>query len=543
MNISKGYWGKYTWFAILSILSALGSMGVLYTINNMITDYVRGAAVHSGKYLLYFCGSVVCFVFCRWVVSKAIIKFTQELLMKTRQDVLKMLLRMPYLSMERNQNKVITALTSDTGNIVNAAVNVIDLLTNIVIIAVCYVYMAMISWKLLLCLTVVLLGTLGVYLLSEKGARKLFRRGLEQNDRFFRYLNEIIGGFKEICIAPERGTDIVSRRADVTIREACILNEKAQVKYLGKRIIGVVSFYCFIALTMLWLGGVFGLNHATLVSFVLVVLCTWGPLETLVLLIPNFSQAKTSFKRILELEELINFNNPVVHSEFEIGDFELLEMEGIVFSYKTEDVPGGDAGFSVGPLDFRMSRGEAIFISGGNGSGKTTFVNILSGLIDRDGGSICVNDIPIAAKGLTSYRSLYAPVYSDFFLFSEFYGMPGINVEKAREYLHLFGIDNKVTVSKAGFSTIDLSTGQRKRLAVIHALLERKPILILDEFAADQDPHFKRKFYYEIVPYIKSEGFTLIAITHDDNYYHCADRLFRMDSGRMAEVKQSTLTV
>ena len=100
----------------------------------------------------------------------------------------------------------------------------------------------------------------------------------------------------------------------------------------------------------------------------------------------------------------------------------------------------------------------------------------------------------------------------------------------------MFEMKEKVEMTDQGFTTTDLSTGQRKRLAIIAAILEEKPILVLDEWAADQDPYFRKKFYTELLPLIKDMGHSIIAVTHDDKYYSYADKLYKMEYGRLKNV-------
>jgi len=66
-------------------------------------------------------------------------------------------------------------------------------------------------------------------------------------------------------------------------------------------------------------------------------------------------------------------------------------------------------------------------------------------------------------------------------------------------------------------------------------MLEARPIVVLDEWAADQDPEFRHEFYTRIVPGLRAEGKTVIAITHDDAYYGVADHLLTMRNGRLVE--------
>ncbi|MBH9340157.1 cyclic peptide transporter, partial [Pseudomonas aeruginosa] len=85
------------------------------------------------------------------------------------------------------------------------------------------------------------------------------------------------------------------------------------------------------------------------------------------------------------------------------------------------------------------------------------------------------------------------------------------------------------------FSTPDLSTGQRKRLALINAWLEERPVLVFDEWAADQDPAFRRVFYTELLPDLKRQGKTIIVISHDDRYFEMADQLIRLSAGKVVK--------
>jgi cyclic peptide transporter len=538
MNIGKGYWNKYIYFTLLSIFSALGNIGVLYTMNLILHDYVAGTKGKPLIYLSMFAGSVILFVLCRWLVAIGIIRFTQHLLKQTRIEILRMILRSPLAVLDKNRSRILSTLTNDTNNIVNASINVVDIITNILVVTICLVYMATLSWKLLLCIVGLILFTLFIYFFCARKAMRSFRLALEQNDIFMRYLNEVLRGFKEINIAPVKGAEISAKHIGPCIQASSVLNEKAQVSFLINRVIGQIAFYVFIGFVMLLLGDLFEVDKANLVNIIFLILYTWSPIETVVLLIPNLSQARASLKRINDLEAEINSSAAPEEIAMSV-QFDRLQLKNISFSYNVKE-ECADQTFSIGPVDFEIDKGQAVFISGGNGSGKTTFINILTGLIQRDEGDILVNGLPVLPANLKSYKLLFAPVFSDFHLFDEFYGLPEIDLGKANEYLRLFEIDGKVRVDRRGFSSIDLSSGQRKRLALIYAMLELKPILILDEFAADQDPHFKRKFYKEIIGYIKREGFTLIAITHDDNYYQHADKLYKMDSGRLFDVRHSS---
>lgn len=212
------------------------------------------------------------------------------------------------------------------------------------------------------------------------------------------------------------------------------------------------------------------------------------------------------------------------------ADWSRLELRGLTYHYPPR---GDDAGFAFGPVDLTVERGEIVFIIGGNGSGKSTFARLVAGLYPPQAGAIRFADRAITADQTAWYRQHVAVILSDFHLFAEALTAEGLppTLAVANPLLRLLALDGKVALREGAWSTTALSQGQRKRLALISAILEDKSILILDEWAADQDPEFRRIFYTEIIPLLKKQGKTIIAITHDDHYFSLADSLYKMENG------------
>ncbi|MDR3436281.1 cyclic peptide export ABC transporter [Telmatospirillum sp.] len=220
-------------------------------------------------------------------------------------------------------------------------------------------------------------------------------------------------------------------------------------------------------------------------------------------------------------------------------DFSLLRMEGVTFTFPA---PPNEIPFSVGPVDLTIRRGEVVFVTGGNGSGKSTFIRLLTGLYHPAAGRLLVDDVEIGPSTLGAYRELMATVFSDFRLFARLYGLPSIDPMDARTQMRRMGMDHITTIDGDRFARQDLSAGQRKRLALVAALLEHKRVLILDEWAADQDPQFRLRFYREILPDLKRQGLTIVAVTHDDHYFDVADRRLHMEDGRLVELPVPAVT-
>lgn len=537
MQYFKKHRKKYALFAALGVLAAAGNTTIIFLVNQAISGYMAHQTFSQWQYFYCFSGALLLFFSSRWLVSAGMVNFMQQFLRETRLRVMRLLVQSSYQPVKQHKEKIYTALTRDTTNVVNASVNIVDLLTNSIVVLLCFGYMAWLSPKLLLCTLGLLAVTLGIYALSEKRATALFDKAMQYDDRFIRSLNEILSGIKEVVMARKKGREIIDRHVIPAVDAGVQYNKKALVFYLNNRILGQMAFYIFIGVLLIATNNSLGVSRPTLVNFIFVLLYVWGPIETIVLLVPGLAQARLSFGRIQALEQHIEEeleSNQVV----EYQQFQQVRLSGIGYRHASQQE---GEGFAIGPVDFTLHQGEIVFIYGGNGSGKTTFINVLCGLYPPACGEIAVDGVVMQAEDTAAYRSLYAAVFADFYLFEECYGIALPDAGKINEYLRLFELEEKVSFTGTGFTSIDLSTGQRKRLALIQAMLEKKPVLVLDEFAADQDPHFRRKFYKEILEYIRAEGFSVIAITHDDAYHDCADKVYYMDYGSIRSMKHKEL--
>jgi ABC-type siderophore export system fused ATPase/permease subunit len=212
-----------------------------------------------------------------------------------------------------------------------------------------------------------------------------------------------------------------------------------------------------------------------------------------------------------------------------------IEMKGIEFRYFDKF---SEAAFRIGPIDFSLHPGELVFITGGNGSGKSTFLRVFAGLYPPNAGEIRLDGRLIGDDNRDTYRSLMSAIFFDYHLFHKLYGIPEPEPGELDRLLGQFRLADKTGLTNGEFRTLDLSGGQRRRLALIVSLLEKRPILLLDEWTAEQDPEFRRKFYDELLPDLMRAGATVVVITHDDRYLdelHLPARRIRMDEGRIVE--------
>lgn len=253
------------------------------------------------------------------------------------------------------------------------------------------------------------------------------------------------------------------------------------------------------------------------------------PYTVLIDRVPGIFLAAVSLRRLFELQQALEN----IHKEPEISDdlpapedFEELRYENIGFRYE------GKGAFGVGPLDMTIRKGEILFIIGGNGSGKSTLVKLITGLYPMHSGRVCLNQSEIPIRDC---RHLFSVIFSDYHLFARLYGADEIDGERFAEIIQMMRLAGKVELDHKKFSTVKLSAGQKKRLALTAAMMADKPIYVFDEWAADQDPEFRQYFYETLIPSFKAEGKTVIAVTHDDRWFHVADRVMKLDYGQIAD--------
>jgi len=194
--------------------------------------------------------------------------------------------------------------------------------------------------------------------------------------------------------------------------------------------------------------------------------------------------------------------------------------------------------FRLGPIELAIEPGEIVFLAGGNGSGKSTLLKVIAGLYPLHGGRLMLNGAPIDEARLNAYRALISAVFQDFHIFPQLYGLDPMPRARIESDLARIGLAEKVELLTDCFSTTRLSGGERKRLALVVALAGQRPLLLLDEFGAEQDPEFRAFFYREFLPGLREQGLTIVAVTHDDAFFDCCDRIVRMDHGRIRAVER-----
>ncbi|OQY58188.1 MAG: hypothetical protein B6245_13180 [Desulfobacteraceae bacterium 4572_88] len=356
----------------------------------------------------------------------------------------------------------------------------------------------------------------------------LFERVRDREKKLFEAVTHLLEGFRELKLCNRKSNDFYQRGLRYHISRLRQL-KRHSVRYYTNNATITYGFWKGMLLIMILVMPFFGFPAAILPVAVALVLTM--PLRQVIDRYSQFHMAYLSIQRLFQFENMMkNLGQETVGtvtSERWEG-YEKIRYEDISFTYCT----GDSRTFSLGPLSASFKIGEIVFITGGNGSGKSTLLNLITGLYDMDTGRVFLND---GETDIRLCRELFGPIFTDFHLFDRLYGMEDIDESKLNDLLRRFRLEERVQWSDGKFSTLDLSTGQKKRLALLVTMMEDKPVYVFDEWAADQDPHFREYFYMTLLPEFRAQGKTVIAVTHDDRYFHAADRILHLEYGRLAD--------
>ncbi len=530
---------------LMAVVAGAASAGILAIVNAAAQTPVETGG--QAYYVALFGLALVAYVISQKYVLVVTTDEVERIVDGRRRDLIRKLAACELGGVEKIGHGVIfTAINSDAQTISQTAGSLMLGLQALILIFWTALYLATLSLPTLALVALVLLIASRIYSRKIALARIELRRANDQVTALHEVVEGLLGGFKEVKLSSRRAAELLEDAMQVSARTA-YFRSLAQRALAANFIFSQVAIFVLLG-TLVFILPVLSSTFAeTTVKSLTAVLFLVGPISGILSSVPQITVANAAAENLLRLEQLLDLHVEAGSSTAKDAEatsvvpamrssFSNIELRRLHFSRGQ-----GSENFTVGPIDLTIRAGETIFLTGGNGSGKTTFIKMLTGLYPADSGEILVDNRVITKSELQSYRDMFCAVFSDFYLFSKLYGIDDVDPERSAGLIDQMEIEDKVHLNGRSFSTVDLSTGQRKRLALVAAQLEDKPIIILDEWAADQDPHFRAKFYETLLPRLKADGVTVIAITHDDKYFHHADRRLQMADGRLVEFSRESI--
>jgi putative ATP-binding cassette transporter len=512
---------------ILSLLVGFANAFVIFLITTSLFSNI--ALIYQ---FYYFALAFFVFIVGRKVVQTKLVRITFDIVYDLRLKLIGKIILTSYQRFERlERGRIYATLNDDTGRIGDSAGVIVSLITNTITVLGIFAYLSSIAfWATIVTLLVV--GTIAIlYAVVSRKARVYFERARDTINVYMGLLNGLIDGFKELSLKYNKKIEY-RNDLEYSCNEFRSKITTAIVKFINAFLIGDSMLIIVLGSVSFVIPRVFpNISTFTLMSFIMIMLYLIGPINGILNAVPALMRTKVSWDRIKSLERDIPANiDPKTIKEIDNTGtvVESLKAKGITFRYESQD---GDKTFAIGPLDFEAKKGEIVFIIGGNGSGKTTLAKLLSGLYMPNEGTITIDGKKINSCQLGEY---FSAIFDDYHLFKKLYNIDITKkADEANKYLNALGLEEKVTFRNDSFSTINLSSGQRKRLALLQCYLEDSPIYLLDEVAADQDPEFRKFFYRELLQEMKKRGKIVIAISHDDHYFDVADKIIKLDMGKI----------
>jgi len=424
-------------------------------------------------------------------------------------------------------------ITENMAFISDRAGIIASLMQSSLIVAFLAVYIAWLSLPALGLVAVLCAIGIGLFVTVRRDFVVEVRMTARRRLVFFERLSELLGGFKQVKLDRPRARDLCDEviAASDSLRVA---SSRSSRLLSDNSLLGTGILFALLAGTAYVLRQYVHTDLPTLVALVTAVMFLWTPLMSLSLGLLPYVRANLALAEIEALERRLAVAAREAPDEAPEdpwhGSIRTLEARGIEYAYAPDH---GEAGFRIGPIDLSLRAGEICFLVGGNGSGKSTLLKVLTGLYAPTAGTLVADGIEVGPHNLVAYREHISAIFSDFHLFERLYGLPRVQPAEAERLLARMGLTGQTELVDGAFSRLALSTGQRKRLAMVIALLEDRKIQVFDEWAADQDPEFRQSFYETLLPARRAEGKLVLAVSHDDRWFHVADQRIELEFGKL----------
>ena len=462
----------------------------------------------------------------------------EAIIHKLRVRIMDLIRRSELLEIDKiGRARIVASVTSDTAVLTQASNMLCFTVQGAVLIFFVGLYVAYLSITAFLLTVVIVSGAATIFHYKNRQLAEQKAESAAWERRLFDRLTDFLDGFKEVRLNAARSDDLFHDALDVS-KTAANIKIRTQAETFKMIVTSQISMYVLLGAVVFVAPNLSDtLDGSSIAKTTTALLFVVGACFGLVQSIPILLNANASAYRIDRLEDALQ--STLVDEERRAivapKHFERIQMRSIEFRYVDKF---SDTVFKIGPIDFTLERGELVFITGGNGSGKSTFLRVFAGLYPPDSGEVFLDGRPVTDANRDEYRGLMSAIFFDYHLFQRLYGISDADPGEVDRLLTLFRLADKTSLTAGEFRTLDLSGGQRRRLALIVSLLEKRPIMLLDEWTAEQDPEFRGKFYDELLPEMMRAGATIVVITHDDRYLdelHLPARRIKMDYGRIVE--------
>ena len=444
----------------------------------------------------------------------------------------------------RPQGEVFAVFADHIPNVASTTLRAAQILQAVLLLIFCLVYMIVQMPSAVIVVVLALLAGVASFVAVEKPGMRAERARHRAIVLFNDSITDLLRGYKELRLRHSRRSAMAAR-IDGQIAELENTTVRSERYFSYGNIAAMGSLAATRIAIVVVLPSVAGADSVTMLQLLTLVLFIFAPVEEMITGLPAIARSAVAFRIFRAMETTLAENAEAVSARDVIDNrpgFKTLELRGVT-AHLSRNV--GDTGtardtFTLGPVDLTLYPGQSVFITGGNGMGKSTLLQLLTGLRHPDAGSIHIDGVEVTRDTVADYRGVFSAVFSEFYLFRHLFGLTEDERARLQEHIVELGLGEGVSITGDEFDSLSLSTGQMRRLALSIALAEQRPIIVLDEFAADQDPARRSFFYDVLVPRLARAGHCVIAVTHDEHCFDKCDRLIRMEDGKIASDELQT---
>lgn len=518
----RASWMSVALAIFTGLISGASSARLIALINHAINGYID-----NDNLFWHFLELALLALFSGILSQVLLVKLAQHAVYNLRIKLSKGILAAALQHTEElGVSRLMATLTEDVQTLSHTVFVVPFIFIDVAIITGCFVYLTWLSATVFgLALVVIVLAIASTQVLLNKAQKFLFF-AREEQDNLFKHFRSITEGIKELKLNTFRRQAFFEQELLLSAAASRKYNIAAHNTFAISTSWGNLLFFTIIGLLLFGLPRMVPTSSSILSAYVLTITYLTTPCQNILERLPALFQANVALQKVEKMglalasqKEDTTLLQPINSASA------ILKLEEVTHNYRGEE----DTQFTLGPISLTFYPSELVFIVGGNGSGKSTLAKIITGLYIPKTGKIKLNNNLIEDHNREWYRQHFSAIFSDFYLFDRLLGVKG----DTQKYLQLLQLNHKVQIEGSILSTTALSQGQRKRLALLTAYLEDRPIYLFDEWASDQDPSFREIFYKQLLPELKQRGKTVLVITHDDHYFYLADRIIKLDYGKV----------
>jgi putative pyoverdin transport system ATP-binding/permease protein len=515
---------------ILGLLGGISGTAMIAIVNKVVQLDPQNKTFYFDLFVGFIAVLGVHFI-VQTIYQISLIKLSHRMIWKLRMLTLDNVRRSDYLKyLTFGSNRIHAVLTRDAYELSQFSQKLSSVIVAIVSLLTGLVYLMWLTPVGCIITLVLAMLIIAVHFLTVKKINAKVTAARKVEEQYNKHFLSVLEGIKELKLDHKKSNDLFNNYVIKTGEKAQSMWAGVSTSFYVNGLLGNFFFYVLIAF-FLFILPFFKLSIlSNSFEYILITLYLMGPTQTIVGSISSFSFANKALEHFSELKALEEAKEKIIEETSANLQLKKISFHDLSFQYRSET---GEENFKIGPLNFSLSKGQIVFLTGGNGSGKSTFIRLLTGLYLPNSGHIEIDGVRISNTQVSYYRSLFSAIYTDNYLFDVILGSDSNQDEKMNEILFQLGLSSKVKCKDHIFSTIDLSYGQKKRVSLAVSLLEDKPIYVFDELAANQDTEFKVYFYNTVLQELKDRGKIVLVVTHDEKYFHIADKHYKMEDGQI----------